>query len=188
MLILKNHSVQESTWRHLNQSWGVPPAFEPVGRASDPSPRRHRGRADPCSGAHGRVAAEIATEISAAYRELSKRVGKPLADVAARSSVAAAESSTQAASAGGGLHERPRSSRAGTDRSQIHRGRDRFATDETPRGLAKAVVADVLGLRTDLDPGQRDMITAGIIEPLVRDGRILWNGSDGVYIDNPKRG
>ena len=55
-------------------------------------------------------------------------------------------------------------------------------------GMSRAAVADVLGLRNDLDPGQREMIAGGILELLVRDGRILWNEADGVYVDNPKRG
>jgi hypothetical protein len=48
-------------------------------------------------------------------------------------------------------------------------------------------VADVLGLRTDLDPGHRDMIAQGILELLARNGRILWDARHEVYVDNPAR-
>lgn len=54
-------------------------------------------------------------------------------------------------------------------------------------GLTPSHVADVLGLRADLDPGHRDMIAAGILELLARNGRILWDARAGVYVDNPAR-
>jgi hypothetical protein len=56
-----------------------------------------------------------------------------------------------------------------------------------PAGLPTDVVADVLGLRTDLDPGHRDMIAAGILALLARNGRILWDDRHQLYIDNPAR-
>jgi hypothetical protein len=59
---------------------------------------------------------------------------------------------------------------------------------EHVKGLTPASVADVLGLRTDLDPGHRDMIAQGILALLARDGRILWDDRNQVYIDNPARG
>jgi hypothetical protein len=49
------------------------------------------------------------------------------------------------------------------------------------------VVADVLGLRTDLDPAHRNMIAEGVLALLLQNGRILWDGRQGVYIDNPDR-
>ena len=58
---------------------------------------------------------------------------------------------------------------------------------EHAKGLTPSAVADVLGFRTDLDPSHRDMIAQGILELLVRNGRILWDGRDEVYIDNPTR-
>ena len=57
-----------------------------------------------------------------------------------------------------------------------------------PKGMPVAVVADSLGLRADLDPQHRDMIAAGILELLRRNGRILWDEAAAVYVDNPDRG
>jgi hypothetical protein len=54
-------------------------------------------------------------------------------------------------------------------------------------GLTSSAVADVLGLQTNLDPGHRDMIAAGILALLARDGRILWDDANQLYIDNPDR-
>lgn len=59
---------------------------------------------------------------------------------------------------------------------------------EHAKGLTLANVADVLGLRADLDPGHRDMIAEGILALLARNGRILWDDRNQVYIDNPARG
>jgi hypothetical protein len=59
---------------------------------------------------------------------------------------------------------------------------------EHAKGLTPANVADVLGLRADLDPGHRDMIAEGILALLARNGRILWDDRNQVYIDNPARG
>lgn len=58
---------------------------------------------------------------------------------------------------------------------------------EHPAGLAPDAVADVLGLRADLDPGHRDMIAAGILALLARNGRILWDDRHQLYVDNPAR-
>jgi hypothetical protein len=58
---------------------------------------------------------------------------------------------------------------------------------EHQKGLTPAAVADVLGLRADLDPGHRDMIAEGILALLSREGRILWDHRKEVYIDNPAR-
>jgi len=58
---------------------------------------------------------------------------------------------------------------------------------EHAKGLTPSAVADVLGLRTDLDPGHRDMIARGILELLARNGRILWDARHEVYVDNPAR-
>lgn len=57
-----------------------------------------------------------------------------------------------------------------------------------PEGMPVAAVADALGLKADLDLQDRDMIAAGILELLKRNGRILWNEAAGVYVDNPDRG
>ena len=56
-----------------------------------------------------------------------------------------------------------------------------------PAGMQAAAVADVLGLRTDLDPGHRNMIAEGVLSLLSRNGRILWDDRHGVYVDNPLR-
>jgi hypothetical protein len=56
-----------------------------------------------------------------------------------------------------------------------------------PDGLPSAAVADALGLKTDLDPGHRDMLADGILALLTRSGRILWDDRRAVYVDNPDR-
>lgn len=57
-----------------------------------------------------------------------------------------------------------------------------------PTGLSTDMVAEVLGLRSDLDPGHRDMIAAGVLALLARNGRILWDDRRQLYVDNPARG
>ena len=54
-------------------------------------------------------------------------------------------------------------------------------------GMSVGTIADTLGLRTDLEPGHRDMIAAGILEMLVQSGRILWDADNRLYVDNPER-
>lgn len=54
-------------------------------------------------------------------------------------------------------------------------------------GLPSAAVADALGLRTDLDPGHRDMLADGVLALLTKSGRILWDDRHAVYVDNPDR-
>jgi len=56
-----------------------------------------------------------------------------------------------------------------------------------PEGMSVGTIADTLGLRTDLEPGHRDMIAAGILEMLVQAGRILWDADKRLYVDNPER-
>jgi hypothetical protein len=56
-----------------------------------------------------------------------------------------------------------------------------------PDGMPSAVVADTLGLSTDLNPAHRDMIAEGILGLLSRNGRILWDEQKKVYVDNPQR-
>jgi hypothetical protein len=56
-----------------------------------------------------------------------------------------------------------------------------------PNGMNKADIAEVLGLRADLDPAHRDTIVSGILELLVRSGRILRGETDGSYFDNPEK-
>ena len=53
-------------------------------------------------------------------------------------------------------------------------------------GMSMAAIAEVLGLRTDLAPDHRDTIVSGILELLVRSGRILRDAS-GNYVDNPDK-
>jgi hypothetical protein len=48
-------------------------------------------------------------------------------------------------------------------------------------------IADVLGLRADLDTGHRNMIAEGVLALLARSGRILWDDRQQVYLDNPDR-
>ena len=66
------------------------------------------------------------------------------------------------------------------DDERVEPGRD---LEHMPSG----VVADMLGLSTDLDPGHRDMIAQGVLGLLSRNGRILWNDQRKVFVDNPDR-
>lgn len=52
-------------------------------------------------------------------------------------------------------------------------------------GLPLGEIAEALGLRTDLDAKRRDMIAAGILELLVKSGRIVWDDRAKRYRDNP---
>ena len=52
-------------------------------------------------------------------------------------------------------------------------------------GMPLGEIADILGLKTDLDDQHRNMIAAGILELLVKSGRILWDEGAGRYKDNP---
>lgn len=54
-------------------------------------------------------------------------------------------------------------------------------------GMPPSAVADALGLEAGIDPEHRDLIAAGILELLVRNGRILWDETRSVYVDNPAR-
>jgi hypothetical protein len=54
-------------------------------------------------------------------------------------------------------------------------------------GMPPSAVADALGLEAGSDPDHRDLIAAGILELLVRNGRILWDEERCVYVDNPDR-
>ncbi|MDP1731058.1 MAG: hypothetical protein Q8L54_07775 [Devosia sp.] len=54
-----------------------------------------------------------------------------------------------------------------------------------PKGMDGSAIADVLGLRPDMKPEQRALVAAGVLELLVRSGRILWNETKRVYEDNP---
>ncbi|MDF2980591.1 MAG: hypothetical protein K0Q69_363 [Devosia sp.] len=56
-----------------------------------------------------------------------------------------------------------------------------------PKGLSSSAIAEVLGLSADLEPKHRDMIASGILELLVRSGRILWDQASHTYVDNPDR-
>ena len=56
-----------------------------------------------------------------------------------------------------------------------------------PTGLRLTGIADALGLSADLMPAHREMIAAGIVELLVKSDRILWDGLQGRYIDNPNK-
>ena len=55
------------------------------------------------------------------------------------------------------------------------------------KGMTADAVADVLGLRADLDAGHRNMIAEGVLALLARNGRILWDDRQQVYVDNPSR-
>ena len=55
------------------------------------------------------------------------------------------------------------------------------------KGMTADAIADVLGLRADLDTGHRNMIAEGILALLACNGRILWDDQQHVYVDNPDR-
>lgn len=52
-------------------------------------------------------------------------------------------------------------------------------------GMPLSKIADVLGLRSDLDDEQRNMVAAGVLELLVKSGRIFWDAEAKRYRDNP---
>ena len=56
-----------------------------------------------------------------------------------------------------------------------------------PNGLTSSAIAEVLGLSAELEPKHRDIIVSGILELLVRSGRILWDEANHAYIDNPDK-
>jgi hypothetical protein len=56
-----------------------------------------------------------------------------------------------------------------------------------PEGMTTARIADALGLGSDLEPDHRDLIVAGILELLVKSGRIHWDKDAQIYRDNPDR-
>lgn len=52
-------------------------------------------------------------------------------------------------------------------------------------GMPLAEIADALGLRSDLPDERRNMVAAGILELLVKSGRIVWDAAAERYRDNP---
>lgn len=54
-------------------------------------------------------------------------------------------------------------------------------------GMPKEEIAEALGLRTDLAQEHRDLVIAGILELLVKSGRIIWDEKEQIYKDNPER-
>ena len=56
-----------------------------------------------------------------------------------------------------------------------------------PAGLSTPAIAEVLGLSAELKPQHRDLIVTGVLELLVRSGRIRWDGTHHAYVDNPDR-
>jgi len=56
-----------------------------------------------------------------------------------------------------------------------------------PKGLSTSAIAEVLGLSADLEPKHREMIASGVLELLLRSGRILWDEGRRTYVDNPDK-
>jgi hypothetical protein len=52
-------------------------------------------------------------------------------------------------------------------------------------GMPLAAIADALGLRSDLAGDTRNLVAAGVLELLVKSGRIVWDAEAGRYRDNP---
>ena len=55
------------------------------------------------------------------------------------------------------------------------------------KGLSASAIAEVLGLSAELEPAHRQMIASGVLELLVRSGRILWDEASRTYVDNPDK-
>lgn len=55
-----------------------------------------------------------------------------------------------------------------------------------PEGMPMSEIAESLGLSSDLDAKKRDLIAMGVLELLVKSGRILWDEEAGRYKDNPE--
>lgn len=53
-------------------------------------------------------------------------------------------------------------------------------------GMPMSKIADALGLESALDPQHRDLVAAGILELLVKSGRILWDEDAQRFKDNPE--
>jgi hypothetical protein len=56
-----------------------------------------------------------------------------------------------------------------------------------PKVLSSSALAVVLGLRAVLEPRHRDRIASGILDLLVRSGRIMWDEASHPYVDNPDK-
>jgi hypothetical protein len=56
-----------------------------------------------------------------------------------------------------------------------------------PEGLTPGTIADALGLSNDLASERRETIAAGVVELLLRSGRILWDPAANKYLDNPEK-
>jgi hypothetical protein len=56
-----------------------------------------------------------------------------------------------------------------------------------PEGLSLGAIAEALGLSRELEPAKRETIAAGVVELLLRSGRILWDQQAGIYVDNPNK-
>jgi len=54
-----------------------------------------------------------------------------------------------------------------------------------PEGLPLGEIADTLGLQSGLKGERRDMLAAGVLELLVKSGRIMWDAAAERYRDNP---
>ena len=56
-----------------------------------------------------------------------------------------------------------------------------------PEGLLPGAIAEALGLSNELEPEKRETIASGVVELLLRSGRILWDPVAKNYIDNPDK-
>ncbi len=56
-----------------------------------------------------------------------------------------------------------------------------------PEGLLLGAIAEALGLSNELEPEKRETIASGVVELLLRSGRILWDPVAKNYIDNPDK-
>jgi hypothetical protein len=56
-----------------------------------------------------------------------------------------------------------------------------------PDGLSLNAIEDALGLSSELPPERKETIAAGVVELLLRSGRILWDEAAGRFVDNPNK-
>jgi hypothetical protein len=54
-------------------------------------------------------------------------------------------------------------------------------------GLTETAISERLGLADGFAAGRRTMIAAAVVALLLDSGRIFWDGTSGVYRDNPDK-
>ena len=57
-----------------------------------------------------------------------------------------------------------------------------------PDGLSTEAIARDLGLNAGLPPGRQNAMASAVLELLLHSGRVLRDGRQGVWLDNPEKG